>query len=117
MSNRPPPFPQRFMKVYEQLVEEIIADERNDGQARAIRSSGSGSETETAHRPSHCPNPPAQTENAVTWIKEMTDYNVPKGKLNRGLAVLDGAFSFHETLDPPSLAPALFAPQRSDAAQ
>lgn len=27
----------------------------------------------------------------MTWIKEMTDYNVPKGKLNRGLAVLDGA--------------------------
>lgn len=33
-----PPSPQRFMKVYEQLVEEIIADERNDGQARIIQS-------------------------------------------------------------------------------
>lgn len=37
-----------------------------------------------------CPSLRAQTENAMSWIKEMTDYNVPKGKLNRGLAVLDG---------------------------
>jgi hypothetical protein len=32
-----------------------------------------------------------QTENAVSWVEEMTNYNVPHGKLNRGLAVLDGA--------------------------
>ena len=35
----------------------------------------------------------AQTPNALSWIKEMSEYNVPKGKLNRGLAVLDGALA------------------------
>jgi hypothetical protein len=34
---------------------------------------------------------PLQTANAVAWMREMMDYNVPLGKLNRGLAVLDGA--------------------------
>lgn len=32
-----------------------------------------------------------QTKDAVAWLREMLDYNVPLGKLNRGLAVLDGA--------------------------
>jgi len=31
-----------------------------------------------------------QTTDAVAWLREMMDYNVPLGKLNRGLAVLDG---------------------------
>jgi farnesyl diphosphate synthase len=31
-----------------------------------------------------------QTKDAVAWLSEMLDYNVPLGKLNRGLAVLDG---------------------------
>ena len=33
-----------------------------------------------------------QTSNAVAWMREMMDYNVPLGKLNRGLAVLDGEY-------------------------
>jgi farnesyl diphosphate synthase len=33
-----------------------------------------------------------QTKDAVAWVREMIDYNVPLGKLNRGLAVLDGAW-------------------------
>ena len=33
-----------------------------------------------------------QTKDAVAWIREMLDYNVPLGKLNRGLAVLDGTW-------------------------
>lgn len=31
----------------------------------------------------------AQPRRAVDWMKRMFDYNVPKGKLNRGMAVLD----------------------------
>lgn len=30
-----------------------------------------------------------QPESSKQWVKEMLDYNVPLGKLNRGMAVLD----------------------------
>ena len=32
----------------------------------------------------------AQVKIAVDWIDKMVEYNVPHGKLNRGLAVVDG---------------------------
>ena len=43
-----------------------------------------------AARGAHASFAGPQTANAVAWMEEMMDYNVPLGKLNRGLAVLDG---------------------------
>lgn len=50
------PSSQRFMDVYEQLVAEIIADERGDGQARGSRSAVTKSRYE---RGSSSPETPA----------------------------------------------------------
>ncbi|PSC75133.1 farnesyl diphosphate synthase [Micractinium conductrix] len=52
---------QEFLKVFEQLRDEIVNDELLAGQP----------------------------DFAKAWVKEMMDYNVPLGKLNRGMAVLD----------------------------
>ena len=51
-----------FMAVFDELAAGLVEDEVKDGQV-AI---------------------------AVAWIKRMIAYNVPHGKLNRGLAVVDG---------------------------
>ena len=51
-----------FMAVFDELAGGLVEDEVRDGQV-AI---------------------------AVAWIKRMIAYNVPHGKLNRGLAVVDG---------------------------
>ena len=72
------------MEVYKTLSDEIIADEVADNQARpaaVVRTCRSWR--------SHTLRV-LQTSNAVAWMREMMDYNVPLGKLNRGLAVLDG---------------------------
>ena len=52
----------RFLKCFEQLKEELVRDEIDDNQVQI----------------------------AVDWIREMIAYNVPHGKLNRGIAVMDG---------------------------
>jgi hypothetical protein len=54
--------PQEFLKVYESLREEILSDELLK----------------------EC-----YTAESSAWMREMLDYNVPGGKLNRGMAVLD----------------------------
>jgi len=51
-----------FLTFYKELVAELIEAEKQSGQMSY----------------------------AVDWLQRMTDYNVPHGKLNRGLAVLDG---------------------------
>ena len=52
----------RFMAVFRELADGLVRDEIDDRQVKI----------------------------AVEWIKRMIDYNVPHGKLNRGLAVVDG---------------------------
>lgn len=52
---------QEFLKVFERLRDEILSDDLLDGQP----------------------------ESSKQWVKEMLDYNVPLGKLNRGMAVAD----------------------------
>ena len=52
----------KFLKCFEQLKEELVRDEIEDNQVQI----------------------------AVDWIREMISYNVPHGKLNRGIAVMDG---------------------------
>ncbi|KAL4449400.1 hypothetical protein ABPG77_007044 [Micractinium sp. CCAP 211/92] len=52
---------QEFLKVFERLRDEIVGDELLAGQPQFSQD----------------------------WVKEMMDYNVPLGKLNRGMAVLD----------------------------
>ncbi|EFN59689.1 hypothetical protein CHLNCDRAFT_33543 [Chlorella variabilis] len=59
---------QEFLKVFEQLRDEIVNDELLAGQPEASKQ----------------------------WVKEMMDYNVPLGKLNRGMAVLDVVQSLAE---------------------
>jgi hypothetical protein len=56
-----PPFTQAFLKVYATLRDELLDDALLAGQ----------------------PAP------AKEWLREMLDYNVPGGKLNRGMAVYD----------------------------
>jgi len=51
-----------FLKCFERLKEELVQDEIDDNQVQI----------------------------AVDWIREMISYNVPHGKLNRGIAVMDG---------------------------
>jgi len=51
-----------FMAVFGELADGLVQDEIDDQQVKI----------------------------AVEWIKRMIDYNVPHGKLNRGLAVVDG---------------------------
>lgn len=51
-----------FLEVFAQLTAELLADEKADGQVQI----------------------------ALDWIGKMMEYNVPHGKLNRGLAVVDG---------------------------
>lgn len=51
-----------FLKCFERLKEELVRDEIEDNQVQI----------------------------AVDWIREMISYNVPHGKLNRGIAVMDG---------------------------
>ena len=72
------------MAVFKTLTDEIIADEVADKQARfrAQAARAGGPRLSRAR---------TQTANAVAWMREMIEYNVPHGKLNRGLAVLDGA--------------------------
>ena len=53
---------QAFLEVFKQLRQELIDDEKADGQVKI----------------------------ATDWIDKMVEYNVPHGKLNRGLAVVDG---------------------------
>ncbi|KAI7842723.1 hypothetical protein COHA_003653 [Chlorella ohadii] len=52
---------QEFLRVFERLRDEIVNDDLLAGQPEASKK----------------------------WVKEMMDYNVPLGKLNRGMAVLD----------------------------
>ena len=40
-----------------------------------------------------------QPEQSKQWMKRMLDYNVPHGKLNRGMAVLDAMLSLDEGKD------------------
>jgi farnesyl diphosphate synthase len=40
-----------------------------------------------------------QPEQSKQWMKRMLDYNVPHGKLNRGMAVLDAILSLDEGKD------------------
>lgn len=58
-----------FLAVYEALREEIMAD----------------------------PTMQDQPENAQAWMRKMLDYNVPGGKLNRGMAVLDALKAVQKT--------------------
>ena len=51
-----------FLKTFESLRSELVDAERADGQVQI----------------------------AIQWIDKMVEYNVPHGKLNRGLAVIDG---------------------------
>jgi farnesyl diphosphate synthase len=51
-----------FLKCFDRLKRELIEDERRDNQVKI----------------------------AIDWIEEMISYNVPHGKLNRGIAVMDG---------------------------
>ena len=101
---------QAFMAIYKTLTDGIIADEVADQQARTLHTPGSASAatpcTCAIHPllPNTCRAPRSerrlaltallavQTKDAVAWVREMIDYNVPLGKLNRGLAVLDGAW-------------------------
>jgi len=53
---------EEFLKVFEELADGLVQDEVDDQQVTI----------------------------AVEWIKRMIHYNVPHGKLNRGLAVVDG---------------------------
>ena len=53
----------RFLKCFERLKEELVRDEIDLLD---------------------------QVQIAVDWIREMIAYNVPHGKLNRGIAVMDG---------------------------
>ena len=48
--------------MFQQLRKELVDDEKADGQVKI----------------------------ATDWIDKMVEYNVPHGKLNRGLAVVDG---------------------------
>ena len=75
---------QAFMEVYKTLSDEIIADEVADNQVRPAAA------VHTRRSPRSRALLVPQTTNAVAWMREMMDYNVPLGKLNRGLAVLDG---------------------------
>lgn len=52
---------QEFLKVYQRVRDELVGDELLKGQPEASKQ----------------------------WVTEMLDYNVPFGKLNRGMAVLD----------------------------
>jgi len=52
---------QEFLKVYQRVRDELVGDELLKGQPEASKQ----------------------------WVTEMLDYNVPLGKLNRGMAVLD----------------------------
>ncbi len=65
----------RFMAVFRELADGLVRDEIDDRQVKI----------------------------AVEWIKRMIDYNVPHGKLNRGLAVVDGVRALkaakNETVD------------------
>jgi farnesyl diphosphate synthase len=56
------PSKQQFLEVFTRLTAELVADEKEDGQVQI----------------------------ALDWISKMMEYNVPHGKLNRGLAVVDG---------------------------
>lgn len=71
---------QAFLAVFKTLTDEIIAAEEADHQASKDR---------VPRLPAL--NSSGQTKDAVAWLREMFEYNVPLGKLNRGLAVLDGA--------------------------
>ena len=51
-----------FLGVFRELADGLVQDEVDDDQVTI----------------------------AVAWIKRMIEYNVPHGKLNRGLAVVDG---------------------------
>ena len=53
---------QKFLEVFKQLKDELVQAEKDDAQVKI----------------------------AVDWIDKMVEYNVPHGKLNRGLAVVDG---------------------------
>ena len=106
------------MAVYKTLSDEIVADEVADQQARPrgpsrLEANRPGAAPQLGAPPRASPPRPGnttpachvvrrvaysrrflplvQTKDAVVWIREMLDYNVPLGKLNRGLAVLDGA--------------------------
>ena len=66
---------QAFLEVFQQLRKELIDDEKADGQVKI----------------------------ATDWIDKMVEYNVPHGKLNRGLAVVDGMRALAKegtTIDP-----------------
>ena len=54
--------PQAFLEVFDKLRAELVQAEKDDDQVKI----------------------------AVDWIDRMIEYNCPHGKLNRGLAVVDG---------------------------
>jgi len=64
------PSKESFIEVFQSLAQELLKD----------------------------PHVALQPDYAREWIKEMTQYNVPKGKLNRGMAVLDGLQSLNPDL-------------------
>jgi hypothetical protein len=102
------------MDVYKTLSDEIIADEVADNQARpaaAVHSCTCAQERRS--RTLWVP----QTTNAVAWMREMMDYNVPLGKLNRGLAVLDGELRAAQCCkrSASALPPARLTPRRSSS--
>lgn len=95
------PAPQEFLAVFERLRDEIVNDELLAGQPEAskkwikeVRRWAASAGTVGWAAVAHAQNfhfimkwPPER--NSLLLTLQMMDYNVPLGKLNRGMAVLD----------------------------